>query len=270
MAFVQAKEQTQMIYEINNLTFTYPGTERRVLDRASLSLKKGEILCILGPNGAGKTTLLNCMAGLLASQEGEIRLCGRDIRQMSGKETAALVGYVPQVHTPAFDYTVADFVLMGSAPRVGMFAKPGETETIRAKEAMKQMGILHLADRSYMEISGGERQQALIARAIVQEPEVILFDEPTAHLDYGNQHRVLKMIKEMSRQGFSIVITTHNPDHALLLDDHAAIVKKTGTIISGKSSEIITEKTLCEVYGIDLKLIYVEQLHRTTCLAPGI
>ena len=181
-----------MIYEIKNLTFSYPGTDRKILDNISLSLKKGEIMCILGPNGAGKTTLLNCMAGLLAPGEGEIILCCRNINEMSGKEIAAAAGYVPQLHTPAFDYTVADFVLMGSAPRVGMFAKPKEAEASRAKEAMKQMGIDHLADRSYMEISGGERQQALIARAIVQEPEVILFDEPTAHLDYGNQHRVLK------------------------------------------------------------------------------
>ena len=270
MAFIQTEEQTQMIYEIKNLTFSYPGTDRKILDNISLSLKKGEILCILGPNGAGKTTLLNCMAGLIAPQKGKILLCGRNINEMSGKEIAAAAGYVPQMHTPAFDYTVADFVLMGSAPRVGMFAKPKEAEASRAKEAMKQMGIDHLADRSYMEISGGERQQALIARAIVQEPEVILFDEPTAHLDYGNQHRVLKMIKEMAQRGFSIVITTHNPDHALLLDDQAAIVEKTGKITSGRCCDIITEEKLCEVYGIDLKLMYIEQLDRTCCLVPGI
>ena len=259
-----------MIYEIKNLTFTYPGTEKKILDNISLSLRKGEVLCILGPNGAGKTTLLNCMAGLLVPQAGEISLCGRNINEMSGKEIAAAAGYVPQLHTPAFDYTVADFVLMGSAPRVGMFAKPKESETIRAYDALARMGIAHLADRSYMEISGGERQQALIARAIVQEPEVILFDEPTAHLDYGNQHRVLKLINEMSEQGFSIVITTHNPDHALLLDDCVAIVEKNGRITSGKSREILTEENLCWIYGIDLKLMYIEQLNRCCCLVPGI
>ena len=102
---------------------------------------------------------------LTVPQAGEISLCGRNINEMSGKEIAAAAGYVPQLHTPAFDYTVADFVLMGSAPRVGMFAKPKESETIRTYDALARMGIAHLADRSYMEISGGERQQALIARS---------------------------------------------------------------------------------------------------------
>ena len=109
-----------MIYEIKNLTFTYPGTEKKILDNISLSLRKGEVLCILGPNGAGKTTLLNCMAGLLVPQAGEISLCGRNINEMSGKEIAAAVGYVPQLHTPAFDYTVADFVLRRTRSRCGL------------------------------------------------------------------------------------------------------------------------------------------------------
>lgn len=263
-------ESANTVYEVLDLTFSYPGYERKVLDDASLVLNRGEVLCILGPNGAGKTTLLNCMAGLLVPQSGEIRLCGRDIRSMRAKEIAALAGYVPQLHTPAFDYRVLDFVLMGKAPDTGMFSRPGRSEEQQCMDVLESMGLGHLAGKSYLDISGGERQQLLIARAIVQEPEVVLFDEPTAHLDYGNQHRVLRRIKQMASEGYSVVITTHNPDHALLLGDKAAVVSRDGKITQGESGEILTEDVLSEVYGMDIRIRYLEELGRTACLVPGL
>lgn len=261
---------TEPVYEVRGLAFSYPGYSRKVLDDASLVLKRGEVLCILGPNGAGKTTLLNCMAGLLTPQSGEIRLCGRDIKTMKVKEIASLAGYVPQLHTPSFDYRVIDFVLMGKAPDTGMFGRPGPEDEKECLDVLESMGLGHLAEKSYLDISGGERQQLLIARAIVQEPEVVLFDEPTAHLDYGNQHRVLRRIKQMASEGYSVVITTHNPDHALLLGDKAAIVSRGGRITQGDSSGILTEEKLSEVYGMDIRIKYIEELGRTTCLVPGL
>lgn len=260
----------EKIYEVKDLTFRYPGYDRKVLDGASLAVNKGEVLCILGPNGAGKTTLLNCMAGILKPSAGEIKLCGRDIRTMTEKEIAALAGYVPQLHTPAFDYRVIDFVMMGLAPRMGMFGRPGLEDEKKCMDVLDSMGLADLAEKSYLDISGGERQQLLIARAIVQEPEVILFDEPTAHLDYGNQHRVLGRIKKMAAEGYSVIITTHNPDHALLLGDKAAVVSRDGTITQGTSSDIVTEVILSEVYGLDIRIRYIEELGRTACLVPGL
>ena len=259
-----------VIYSVDNLTFSYHGGDRKVLDGVSLQLGRGDILCILGPNGAGKTTLLNCMAGLLKPDAGEIKLCGRDIKTMKAKEIAGLAGYVPQMHTPAFDYTVLDFVMMGRAPKTGAFSKPGREDEIFCMDILRSMGIDALAGKSYLEISGGERQQALIARAIAQQPEVILFDEPTAHLDYGNQHRVLNRIKQMAGEGFSIIITTHNPDHALLLADKAAIVSRQGKIRQGSVEQIITADILREVYDIDLHLEYVEEIGRVACFAPEL
>lgn len=259
-----------MIYEVQNLTFTYPGSDRKVLDDAALQLGKGEILCILGPNGAGKTTLLNCMAGLLKPRSGSIRLCGQNLSKMEAKDIAKLVGYVPQIHTPAFDYRVLDFVLMGRAPKTGIFGRPSAEDEELCLRVLESMNLDHLANKSYQQISGGERQQLLIARAIVQEPEVILFDEPTAHLDYGNQHRVLKRIQQMSQEGYSIVITTHNPDHALLLNDKVAIVGKDGKILQGSSEEILTEDILCSIYETDLKLMWIEEIQRTVCLVPEL
>ncbi|MBQ6400954.1 MAG: ABC transporter ATP-binding protein [Firmicutes bacterium] len=259
-----------MIYEIEHLTFSYPGSERKVLDDVSLSLREGGILCILGPNGAGKTTLLNCMAGLLKPDAGKITLCGRALADMSEREIARLVGYVPQLHTPAFDYRVLDFVLMGRTPQLGMFGRPKAEDEELCASVLESMGIAHLAEKSYRNISGGERQQVLIARAIVQQPKTVLFDEPTAHLDYGNQQRVLQRIRQMASEGFSVIITTHNPDHALLLGDQAAIVTRDGKILQGSSEEIITEEALREIYGIDLRLLTVESLGRRACLAPGL
>ena len=259
-----------MIYEVNDLTFSYDPKGRKVLDGAGLTLKEGEILSILGPNGAGKTTLLNCMAGLLKPVSGSIRLCGQRLDQMSERQIAKLVGYVPQVHTPAFDYRVLDFVLMGRTPQMGMFARPKKEDEELALQALESMGIADLAGRSYRDLSGGERQQVLIARAIAQKPKAVLFDEPTAHLDYGNQHRVLERIRQMAGQGFSVIITTHNPDHALLLGDRAAIVGRDGRIIQGESSQIITEDNLRQIYGVDLYLLWIDQLGRTACLVPGL
>jgi len=259
-----------MIYEIEELTFSYPGSDRKVLDKASLNLGEGQILCILGPNGAGKTTLLNCMAGLLKPQSGRIRLLGRELETMKEKDIARIAGYVPQLHTPAFDYRVLDFVLMGRSPQMGAFGRPKAEDEAASLAVLESMGIGHLAEKSYRNISGGERQQVLIARAIVQQPKVVLFDEPTAHLDYGNQHRVLERIRQMAGEGFSVVITTHNPDHALLLGDQAAIVSRDGSIVQGSSEEIITEETLRRIYGIDLQLLWVEELGRKACLVPGL
>ena len=263
-------KMSELIYEVDNISFSYPGYERSVLSGASLKLHKGEILCILGPNGAGKTTLLSCMARLLKPDSGTIRLCGRDLSDMSEKETARLVGFVPQMHVPSFDYRVIDFVLMGRAPHTGIFSRPSADEEKMCLDVLENMGLGHIAFKSYLDISGGERQQLLIARAIIQSPEAILFDEPTAHLDYGNQHRTLSRIKQMASEGYSVVITTHNPDHALLLGDQAAIVSKDGSVIQGSSADMLTEDRLSEVYGMDISIRYIEELGRTACLVPGL
>lgn len=261
---------SDVIYDVENMTFRYPGYSRDVLNGVSLCLRKGEILCILGPNGAGKTTLLSCMAGLLKPVSGTVKLCGRDLSEMSEKEIAKLTGFVPQMHVPTFDYSVTDFVLMGRAPHTGIFSRPSAEEEQHCREVLENMGLGHIADKSYLDISGGERQQLLIARAIIQSPEAILFDEPTAHLDYGNQHRTLRRVKQMASEGYSIVITTHNPDHALLLGESAAIVSKDGRVIQGSSDEILTEEKLSEVYGMDIRIRYIEELGRTACLVPGL
>lgn len=257
-----------MIYDIKNLTYSYDD-ERTVLDNVSLQVNEGDILCILGPNGAGKTTLLNCMAGLLEYKKGMIEICGKSQKAMSAKEIAGIVGYVPQTHIPSFDYSVLDFVLMGRAHNTSVFGKPSREDTDACMDILKSMDLDHLAQKSYIRISGGERQRVLIARALAQQPEIMLFDEPTAHLDFGNQMRVLEKIKELSQAGIAVVITTHNPDHALLLDDKLAMIDRDGRIRTG-GNELLTEEGLRVLYETDLRIVYIEELGRKACLIPEI
>ena len=259
-----------MIVEAKNINFSYQKNGRQILNDVSLSLKEGEVMSILGPNGAGKSTLLNLIATLLTPDTGEIFLCGKDTKKMKPKEVASILSYVPQTHTPAFSYTVFNFVLMGRAPKVGMFEKPKAEDFKLVEEVLEEVGIAKLADKPYTEISGGERQQATIARALVQEPKAILFDEPTAHLDFGNQIKTLRTIKHLSEKGYAVIMTTHNPDHAIMLGGTTAILDKKGKLTVGPSDEIITEETLKDVYDTKLKLSYFDEAGRLVCIPPNL
>ncbi|MDD3920597.1 MAG: ABC transporter ATP-binding protein [Eubacteriales bacterium] len=258
-----------MIYDVNNLCFSYL-PEREVLKNITLTLEEGEILTILGPNGAGKSTLLRCMLNLLTPQNGSVLLCDKSIKSMKPRETAALVSYVQQTQHTTFAYSVLDYVLMGRAPMLGMFEKPKKADHEAAYRALEEMGISHLADKPCTQISGGERQQAMIARAIVQTPKAILFDEPTAHLDSGNQLRTLRIIKKLSQAGYALIVTTHNPDHAILLGGSAAILNRNGRLIKGPTDEIITQENLCDVYDADLRLRYLPEEERIVCITPKL
>lgn len=255
-----------MIYDVKNVDFTYPGNTKKVLNKVSLRLDRGEVLSILGPNGAGKSTLLNCMTGLLKYDNGSINLEGSEISSLSARQVARTISYVPQTHIPAFSYTVLQFVTMGRAPHIGAMQKPRANDIEAAKDALRAISIEHLAEKPYTDISGGERQLAVIARALAQQPKAILFDEPTAHLDYGNQHRILRLIRALSEKGYGIIITTHNPDHALLLGGCVGILSKDGILDSGRCDEILTEERLNEVYKTKLRLIRIEELGRVVCL----
>lgn len=258
-----------MIFEVRDLRFSYT-SQRQILDRVSLCLEEGDILSVLGPNGAGKSTLMNVMTGLLTPASGQVLLYGRPLSSLKEKDIAVKVGYVPQQHAPTYGYTVFDFVLMGRAPLIPLFSRPGPADREAAQASLEQLHIGHLADQAYTEISGGERQLAVIARAIVRQPAVILFDEPTAHLDFGNQLRMLRVIKGLAQQGFAVMITTHNPDHALLLDGRTALLDREGHLRSGPTKEIVTEENMTQVYKAHMELHYVPELDRTVCIYPRL
>ncbi|MDR1363332.1 MAG: ABC transporter ATP-binding protein [Spirochaetaceae bacterium] len=254
------------ILEVKNAAFNYE-RGKPIFENLSFSLQAGHILSILGPNGCGKSTLLNCLAAISTLSSGEIFLDGKAQRSLTRKEIARLIGYVPQMSTLSYGYTVLDYVVMGRAPYIGALSTPKESDAEIARNALVKMGITHLAGRPYTEISGGERQMATIARVLVQEPRVIMLDEPTAALDFGNQMRALALLKTLSREGYSVIMTTHTPDHAIMLDDTVALLDRNGNFEAGGVEQIMREDALSEVYRTPLKMVYVPEAGRTTCMA---
>jgi len=237
-----------------------------VFHDASFSVNKGEILSLLGANGAGKSTLLNCIANLCTPKSGEVLLNGRPMTTMNLREVARIIGYVPQIHIPAYHFSVLEFTVMGRTPYIGSFATPSSEDYEVAEQALERIGIIHLRDKAYTEISGGERQQAMIARVIAQQPQVILLDEPTAHLDFGNQYRVVHMIRELADAGYAIIITTHNPEHAIILGGNAAILDRTGELHVGLAKESLNAQTLSELYRLKIKTVYDNDAKRNVCI----
>jgi iron complex transport system ATP-binding protein len=224
----------------------------------SFSLKPGQVLCILGPNGCGKTTLLKCLTGIFKLNKGSVWLEGTDIVQLDRSAIARKTGYVPQVHQPAFPFSVLDAVLVGRAPHLGFLESPGKKDIQIAETAIEALGISHLKNRSYTELSGGERQLVVFARVMAQQPSLILLDEPTSHLDFGNQIRVLRLVEELASTGLPIIMTSHFPDHAFLISSKVAIMKKGEFLAFGPPDEVITEENLESIYGVKIKVVDVD------------
>ncbi len=245
-----------MILELHDLVCGYrPG--KPVIGPLSFSVSEGEVVCLLGPNGIGKTTLFKTVLGLLAPLSGKISVCGHDSLEFSIKEFARAVAYVPQSHTPPFPYTVRDIVVMGRNPNMAEFASPKKADFDKADEMLALMGIGDLAGREYTEISGGEQQLALIARALAQETRLLVMDEPTSHLDYGNEMRVLSQATQLSRLGYTIIMITHTPGHAFLCADRVVAVGRGGFFACGTPDEVMTEENLKTIYGVDIQLAEV-------------
>lgn len=261
--------QAEPALSLKGLAFSYDG-KKTVFSGIDLEVRPGEAFVVLGANGAGKSTLLNCMGGMLTPTRGTVRVFGRPIETYSTNDLARLMGYVPQISNPTFEYTVRDYVVMGRAPHLGLLDVPGKTEYDKADEVLERMGITHLADKFCSNISGGERQQAQIARVLVQEAKIVLLDEPTNHLDYGNQLRIVKIVDSLVKQGLAVVMTSHNPDHAILLNGTVGLLRRDGTMVHGPAAQIVTEESLRSLYDIDLNLVYIDKLHRTACVAGSL
>ncbi len=237
-----------MILSVNDLTCGY--SHEAVLTGLNLSVSAGECLCILGPNGVGKTTLFKTMLGLLPSLSGSVRIDNEDISQWDERKKAHYIAYIPQSHQPPFPYTVHQVVVMGRTAHLGLTSAPSRADHDLADQVLESLGLLHLRDKVYTRISGGERQMTLIARALTQDPYFLLMDEPTANLDFGNQGRVLREIRRLKEEGISIVMTTHTPDHAFLCEANVALIGKDDTMLYGSADEIVTEENMARVYGI--------------------
>ena len=245
------------LIDMQHLSFSYRC--REVLAGIDLSVAEGSVLALLGPNGSGKTTLLKLMIGLLKPARGKVSLNGRDIRAMPQRELAQQVAYVPQVHKEAFAFRVFDVVLMGRMPHKTFFSRYGREDHRIASGALEKLAIEHLADRPYTEVSGGERQLALIARAMAQGARVFIMDEPTNGLDYGNQIRLLERLKALSADGYTFVFSTHHPDHAMAVADRVVMMRKGVIAHDGIVGDTVNQASLMDLYNVDVRLFSVEE-----------
>ncbi|AAK79948.1 iron complex transport system ATP-binding protein [Clostridium acetobutylicum] len=245
-----------MNLKLKNLACGY--NNKIIIDNITMHVRSGEILCILGPNGVGKTTLFKTILGFLKIQDGEILLDGQDLKKLSQKQLSKAISYVPQAHTLPFPYTVYDVVLMGRTVHMGAFLTPSQKDRQIASESIDVLGIGYLKEKTYTEISGGERQMVLIARALAQQSQIMILDEPTSNLDFGNQVKVLEQINKLAARGIGIIMTSHFPDHAFLCSAKVALIERGRIFKIGSMDEVITEENLKSMYGIDVKIISVK------------
>jgi len=230
------------------LDFGYPG---HVVGRGmELALQPSEVLCVLGPNGSGKSTLFRTLLGLLAPLGGRVTVDGADIADLPRRRIAREVAYVPQASSGYFDFTLEEMVTMGRTAHLGTFAAPGESDRRHARESLERMGIGSLARRPVNGVSGGERQLALIARALATEARTLVMDEPTANLDFGNQARVLAQVARLRDEGASILLTTHDPDHAFQVADRVLLLRQGSAITLAPTGEALTAANLTRLYDV--------------------
>ena len=251
------------LFEVKNISFDYDGEE--IFSNISFSIDKGDVLCILGPNGTGKTTLIKCLNGLHDIKSGEISVNGNDMKKLSFKQISKHIGYIPQSHVPSFPFKVFDVVLMGRAPYLNLTDSPKDEDVEIAEDALKTLGIEDLKDKEYTNLSGGERQLVFLARVLCQKPDILILDEPTSHLDFGNQIKLLEIIDNLAKSGLSIIMSSHFPDHACLSSTKVAIMKDGGFIDFGTPDDVVSEENLRKAYSIDVKLIELDN-KRKVCV----
>lgn len=253
--------------EIADVSFRYH-RHREILKGVTLSVDAGDILCLLGSNGVGKTTLLRCLLGLQKPTSGSITMDGIDIASMQPKQRARYLAYVPQSSSLAFPYEAKEVVLMGRVSRLRGGASHSSADKAAAMGAMERLQIAHLADRRYQELSGGEKQMVLVARALAQESQLLVMDEPTANLDYHNQVKILAAIKYLSSQGLSILMTSHYPDHAFLACSKVALMNDGRIVRCGAPDNVVTSENLTELYDTPVRVMYAESgaLRIKTCI----
>ncbi len=238
--------------ETRDLEIGYPGLS--VGSGISIMAGPGTVYCLLGPNGSGKTTLFKTLLGLIPARLGQVLLSGQPIESLSRVEVARRVAYVPQGHAASFAYPVQEIVLMGRTARLGMFAQPGQSDRDVVRAVLERLRIAELAAADYTRLSGGQRQLVLVARALAQETPVLILDEPTANLDFGNQALVLREIAGLAASGLTVILSTHDPDHAFAVGTEVALLHEGHIRATGSPTSALHPKALSDVYGVDVRV----------------
>ena len=255
-----------MILAGHNLSIGY--RDRVVGSHLDISLRPGEVLALLGPNGGGKTTLLKTLLGLLPPKGGEVQLGGRPLTSYTARERARHIAYVPQSHAATFAFDVETLVLMGRTAHGTLFSRPSPADRVIAIRMLERFGIAHLAGRPYTNISGGERQLTLLARALAQQPQFVVLDEPTASLDFGNQGRVMQEIRALGASGHGVLFTTHDPNHAMRAADRAFLLRQGVRIADGEVRTVLNRAQLEALYSAKLA-VFQDRDSGESAFLPG-
>ncbi|MBN2001882.1 MAG: ABC transporter ATP-binding protein [Anaerolineae bacterium] len=248
---------TPSMITLSDVRFSYDGRAHTVFDALSLDIPTGSVTAVLGPNGAGKSTLLHLILGALAPQSGSVHLDRRPRPSYTQREMGRLVGLVAQSETIPFNFTVLEYVLLGRAPHLGLLEMPHAGDVHIAQEALAQVGIAEMAGRSVQALSGGERQLVLIARALAQQPRILLLDEPTAHLDLGNKGRVLTLARQLANAGVTAICTTHEPDLVAAIADYVVLMRAGQALAAGPVETVFTSENLSQTYDTPVQVTRV-------------
>lgn len=247
------------MFEVKNMTFSYD-RKRQILENVSFSVDEGEILSIIGPNGTGKTTLLNCVVGGLKASSGEVLLNRKNLSKLSCKERSYEIGYVPQLIKHDLNIKVIDYLLLGRTPYMRFTYSKEDMELV--ERVMKEVGIAEYSMRSIWHLSGGERQKVSVARALVQEPKVLLLDEPTSALDIRNQIDLLKLLQGICQtRKLSVVMTIHDLGLSLMFSDRAVMLRDSHVAYEGRADEVIRPESIREVYGVNVDVVDKKYIH---------
>lgn len=252
-----------MILEVENGCFGYPKQEE-ILTDINIKLEEGHILSVLGPNGIGKTTLLKCMIGLMPWSRGRSLLTGKDIRMLKSKEIWNVISYIPQTHGFSFSYTGLEMVMLGRSSHLGLFSQPGHREIEMAEAMMEKVGITRLADKDCNHMSGGELQMVLIARALINEPKLIILDEPETGLDFHNQILVLNMVEKLAHEeNIGAIMNTHYPTNAMSIADEALMMNRKGDRFYGPTGDILNESNISKSFDVNVVVDEIMYQNRT-------
>jgi ABC-type cobalamin/Fe3+-siderophores transport system ATPase subunit len=230
--------------------------DKPVQKYVNFNMTSGEVCCVLGPNGCGKTTLIKSILGLMPLLDGMITVDGDDVTKWGASRLSDTMAYVAQKHEQPFPFQVKDVVMLGRINKVRSLGGTPTREDYNAVEnAMQEMDIYHLRDVPYLDISGGELQMVMFARALAQEPQMMILDEPTAALDYGNAVRVIEKVRAMAASGLAVLMITHNPDHAFMTGANVALFTRYQPVKFGDAFAIITRENIQEAYGTKVRIV---------------
>ncbi len=261
------------LIEIKNVSFSYGKSE--VLNNIDLDIEDGQIVCLLGSNGCGKTTLLDCIMGINKINNGVIKIKNDSINNYKPNELAKNIAYVPQAHSKTFPYKVIDMVLMGRTPYTGTFSSPTKKDSIIAEEALEIIGMTNYKDKIFTNLSGGEAQLVILARALAQQTPIIVMDEPTSHLDINNELMILeKIISLVKKKSISVIMATHFPNHAFYFENNdintqVAMMNFGKIQVKGKPSDVLTEDNIREIFNVNSKILsYTDYQNKYSYIAP--